>query len=332
MLSRNGLIQEGVRLAVLLCLIKPAACLAQVTDRPEFSPGALAELTVGNAALEVASPEGAIANDAPGVALADATLQDTVPPGAPWTGSAREEETTKNATASCLEPPPLLRWQDYQGPFQKVVGAFAGKLELKSAHPPHYKPGAVLCSLEVKDKFMLFVRDTFDPISFLSAAFDAGMDQAANRDPAFGQGAAGYGRRFGADFAGQTTWRFFTDFVYPTIFGEDPRYYRLSHASGTRRFFHAVEHTFVAHRDSGQHMFNFSEWLGTATAVALNDVYHPGNERGLAPALRTGGYALAGGMGFDILREFWPDIARKLRMPFRDTREPPAPESSRSTP
>ena len=148
-------------------------------------------------------------------------------------------------------------------------------------------------------------------------------------DPAFGQGSVGYGRRFGADFFGQTTWRFFTDFAYPTMFAEAPRYYRLIHGSGRRRFLHAVQHTFVAQRDSGKHMFNVSGWLGTATAIALNDVYHPGNERGLTPAMRTGGYALAAGMGFDILREFWPDIARKLRMPFRDAREPSVAETTR---
>ncbi|MGD1097817.1 MAG: hypothetical protein ABSB35_38235 [Bryobacteraceae bacterium] len=99
-----------------------------------------------------------------------------------------------------------------------MVEAFARKLELKSAHPPHYKPGTVLCSLAVKDKFMLFVRDTFDPISFFEAGFNAGSDQGSNRDPTFGPGAEAYGKRFGADFAGQTTWRFFTDFAYPTIF------------------------------------------------------------------------------------------------------------------
>ena len=115
---------------------------------------------------------------------------------------------------------------------------------------------------------------------------------------------------------------FSTDFAYPTIFAEDPRYYRLIHGSGRQRFFHAVEHTFVAQRDSGKHMFNISQWLGTATAVGLSDVYHPGNERGLTPALRVSGYALAVSMGTDVLREFWPDIARKFRMPFRDTGGP----------
>jgi hypothetical protein len=258
------------------------------------------------------------------VALPEATSPDADLPDRPLSGSASQEVTPTNASAPCLEPPPLLSWEDYRGPFQKVVGAFAQKLELKSVHPPRYKPGTVLCSLDAKDKFTLFVRDTFDPISFFEAAFNAGLDQASNRDRTFGLGAEGYGKRFGADFAGQTTWRFFTDFAYPTIFSEDPRYYRLIHGTGRQRFFHAVEHTFVAQRDSGKHMFNFSSWLGTASAVALNDIYHPGNERGLTPGLRVGGYALAAGMGFDALREFWPDIARKLHMPFRDTRERPA--------
>jgi len=48
------------------------------------------------------------------------------------------------------------------------------------------------------------------------------------------------------------------------------------------------------------------------------------------PAMRAGGYALATGLGFDVLREFWPDIAHKLHMPFRDSRERLATEAGRS--
>ena len=275
---------------------------------------------------QIVSPDAAIAGNAlPGLELPDAISHSAVLPR-----TAPQVENTKNTSAPCLEPPPLLKWQDYHGPFQKVVGTFAMKLELKSVHPPRYKPGTVLCSLEVKDKFGLFVRDTFNPISFLEVAFNAGLDQTSNRDPTFGQGAQGYGKRLGADFAGLTTWRFFTDFAYPTIFSEDPRYYRLIQGSGRRRFLYAIEHTFVAQRDSGKHIFNISQWLGTATAVAASDIYHPGNERGLTPALRAGGYALAAGMGFDILREFWPDLGHKFHLPFRDTRERPVKETGRS--
>jgi hypothetical protein len=235
------------------------------------------------------------------------------------------EKTEQNVEAPCLEPPALVGWEDYRGPFQKVVGTFARKLERKSAHQPHYKAGAMLCSLELKDKFFLFVQDTFDPVSFLGAGFNAGIDQAGNQDPTFGQGAIGYSKRFGANFVGQASLRFFTEFAYPTIFAEDPRYYRLAHGSNGKRFLHAVEHSFVAHRDNGKHIFNLTEWLGTTSGVLVSSQLHPGNQRGFGPVAQQVGYSVMADMGFDVLREFWPEIARKFKMPFRDRSEPPPP-------
>jgi hypothetical protein len=115
-----------------------------------------------------------------------------------------------------------VRLQDYDGPLQKTVGLFARELERKSVHPPRYKPGLMLCSLDLTDKFILFARDTFNPVTFIASGFFAGLDQAQNRDPSFGQGGAGYAKRFGASFVDQTSSKFFLDFVYPTIFSEDP--------------------------------------------------------------------------------------------------------------
>jgi hypothetical protein len=245
-----------------------------------------------------------------------------VPQRQPAATVALPEETKQNATAPCVEPPPLVRIGDYDGPLKKTVGIFARKLERKAIRPPHYKPDAILCSLELKDKFVLFVMDSIDPASFLNSAFNAGLAQAQDDDPTFGQGAAGYGKRFSASFADQASSTFFTDFVFPTIFSEDPRYYRLANGSGGSRFLHAVEHVFVAHRDNGNRMFNFSEWLGTTSAVVLSNTYHPGNERGVASAVQTVGLSVAQDIGFDVLREFWPEISRKFRLPFRGESEP----------
>jgi len=228
-----------------------------------------------------------------------------------------KELTTKNATAPCLEPPPLPGLADYEGPMQKTVGLFARALERKSVHPPHYRPDLMLCSLGVRDKFLLFVNDSVDPVTFLSAGFDAAMDQASDRDPTFGQGAAGYGRRFGADLADRVTSKFFNDFAYPAIFDEDPRYYRLGQGSTGKRVLHAAEHLCIAHQPDGTRMFNYSRWLGTITSAALSNLYHPGNKHTVAPTARNVSYQFAADVGFDVLREFWPDIARKLNLPFR---------------
>lgn len=87
-------------------------------------------------------------------------------PATPERKTSEQEEakrTTGLAGVTCLEPPPMVRWQDYDGPFAKLVGTVAGKLDRTSVHLPHYRPGYALCSLGVKDKFILFVQDTIDP-------------------------------------------------------------------------------------------------------------------------------------------------------------------------
>jgi hypothetical protein len=249
--------------------------------------------------------------------------QESPAPSSP----AQPAASQQSLAIPCVQPPPLVSLQDYDGPFKKTVGLFAQHLERKAVHPPHYKPGELLCSLGLKDKFFLFARDSFDPVTFLNAGFNAGLDQAGNEDPTFGQGAAGYGKRFGADFADQVSFQFFKDFAYPSIFSEDPRYYRLIEGGGGRRLLHALEHSVVAHHDSGNVMFNYSEWLGTASAVTLSNLYHPGHRRGFAPAAELVGYNVLIDMGFDTLREFWPEISRKLKLPFRAEPEPePEPE------
>jgi hypothetical protein len=248
-----------------------------------------------------------------------------VPQQAP--AAPMEEETMKNVAGQCLQPPPMVRLKDYDGPFKKLVGTFARPLERKTVHPPHYT-GAKLCTLGVKDKFVLFVRDSFDPVTFLGSGFNAGVDQAEDTDPRYGQGAEGYWRRFGADYGGQATSRFFKDFAFPSIFSEDPRYYRLAHGSVGRRLLHAMGHAVVAHRDNGKRMFNFSEWLGTASAAAVGNTYHPDNQRGFSPAAERVGYSVLQDMGFDVLREFWPEISRKFKLPFRGEPQPVSPNPS----
>ena len=239
------------------------------------------------------------------------------------------EQTSKNASAPCLEPAPLPSLKDYDGPMQKTAGIFARALERKSVHQPHYKPGLPLCSLRFDDKFMLFVEDSLDPVTFLSAGFEASIKQSYDWDHDFGQGAAGLTRRFGAELTDRVSAKFFKDFAYPVIFSEDPRYYRLGSGGTGRRIWHAVEHRFVAYSPKGTRMFNYSEWLGTGTAVAIGNLYHPGNDRGASGMARQMGYQFAWDTGFDILREFWPEIAHSLKLPFRGTaKEKPRPATT----
>jgi hypothetical protein len=254
---------------------------------------------------------------------ADVRAQETPSnPQLPAAPAGMPGQVVLNPSGMCVQPPPMVRLEDYVGPFHKVIGTLTRKLDRQSVHDPHYRPGFILCSLGIKDKFYLFLRDSIDPETFLSSGFDAGISQAQNDDAQFGQGGAGYAKRFAASYTDEAQFRFFKEFAYPTVFSEDPRYYRMGQGPVGKRLLHAVAHSVLAYNDHGQRMFNFSEWLGEVSGKSLSNLYHPGAQRGFGPAAEGIAYDVAMDVGFDELREFWPEVARKLRLPFRDQNEP----------
>jgi len=244
--------------------------------------------------------------------------------GSPQNPSAGTSSSTPDP---CIKPAPLFPMEEYNGPLKKMVWYFARKPEIKTVHAPeHREAGQTICPLSPRGKFHLFVRNTVEPVNFMANAFDAGIQQAQDVDPTFGQGAAGYGKRYAAGMADRASSDFFHTFLFPVIFRQDPRYYRLGEGnSGQRRFGHALTHVFVARNDSGGSMFNYSEWLGTASAKALSNTYHPGNTRGFGSAAERVVTSVGSDVGFDVLREFWPEVVRKFKLPFRI--EAPRPSS-----
>jgi hypothetical protein len=159
-----------------------------------------------------------------------------------------------------------------------------------------------------KEKFSMAVKGSFDPYEFTVVGIVAGIRQAENSSPAFGQGFEGYAKRYGAAFADQVDGNIMVGGVYPTILKIDPRYYRLGRGSGVHRFGYAIDRIFIARRDSGTHMFNVPEFAGNATAIAISNVYYPAADRSFSSSLS--GWGLQ--MGLDAfgneLKEFWPDI------------------------
>lgn len=263
-----------------------------------------------------------------GIACANCLCAPQARLGFPQTDLQAKVPSTRMArspNSPCVEPAPVVRLEDYDGPLKKAVGFFARALERKAVHPPHYLPGVFLCSLSAKDKFVLFIHDSLDPVALLNSGLNGGFDQASNRDRIFGQGMEGYGKRFAAENADQASSKFFKDFAFPVIFAEDPRYYRMAQGLFRKRLLHAVVHSFLAYRVHGTRMLNFSEWLGTASGVVLSNSYHPGNDRSARSVGTRVGFAVLQDMGFDVLREFWPEVSHKFNLPFRESGEPQRP-------
>jgi hypothetical protein len=224
--------------------------------------------------------------------------------------------------AECVPPADMAALEDYRGPLRKLFVALARKPEIRTAHLHESEDP---CALTPGDKLHLFASSNLTVGSFLGTAFYAGIGQAADTDPSFGQGAEGYGKRYGATLADRLSSEFFTTFAYPSLLGQDPRYYRLGHGSFPRRLGHALSHSFVSRSDGGRPMPNLSQWMGATSASALVPLYHPDAGRGAQPLFRRAALGVATDAGWNLLREFWPEVARRLRLPFVQ-REPPPPQ------
>ncbi len=161
-----------------------------------------------------------------------------------------------------------------------------------------------------KEKFAISAKGSFDPYEFTVVGIVAGIRQAENSSPGFGQGAEGYAKRYGAAFADQVDGNIMVGGVFPTILRIDPRYFQLGRGSFTRRFGYAIDRIFIARTDSGAHMFNVPEFAGNATAIAISNVYYPASDRSFSSSLSDWGTQ----MGLDAfgneLKEFWPDVHR----------------------
>jgi hypothetical protein len=167
--------------------------------------------------------------------------------------------------------------------------------------------------LTAGQKFKVVARGSFDYILIPWYGALAGISQAENSEPGYGQGAQGYGKRFGAAFADGTIENFLTGAILPSVLHQDPRFFQESDGTFLHRTGYAISRIFVTRTDSGHQQFNFSEICGSAAAAAISTYsYHPSADRTLPNTASVWGTQV----GYDtltyVVKEFWPDIRRKL--------------------
>jgi hypothetical protein len=167
-------------------------------------------------------------------------------------------------------------------------------------------------SLTPWEKFHLFARSAFDPVQFGIVGLQAGLSQATDEFPEYGQGAQGYGKRYGAALADEVSAGFWSNFWYPVLLRQDPRYFRRGEGSFKHRVFYGIRQEFVAHADHGGRAFNFSNVLGAFTAGGISNAYYPSSDRGFGLTMSRSAIALAYGMAGGLFDEFYPDIHDKL--------------------
>jgi len=166
-----------------------------------------------------------------------------------------------------------------------------------------YTPNAA--PLKAKHKFGLAWKSASDPITIAGVGFFAGIDQAADRWGAYGQGAQGYAKRFGATYGNVFAATFIGGAVMPSILRQDPRYFYKGTGSKKSRFLYALASSVMCKGDNGHWQPNYSNVIGSFAGAGIQYSYTPANDRqgsnGLVGSalIRLGETSLAG-----VLQEF----------------------------
>jgi len=157
--------------------------------------------------------------------------------------------------------------------------------------------------LTTKLKFKLALRTSEDPFTFFGAGFLAGIDQAAGT-PKYGQGAKGYGERFGAVYANGFTNILISGAMLPSLLRQDPRYFYQGTGTTKSRILHALSSPFICKGDNGRWQPNYSSMGGDLASSAISNAYYPAANRGLGLVLQSTLIATGARMADTLIKEF----------------------------
>jgi hypothetical protein len=158
--------------------------------------------------------------------------------------------------------------------------------------------------LKTRHKFQLAFRSATDPVTLLSVGVTAGVQQARNTYPAYGQGAEGYAKRFGADYGDVVIGRIIGSAVLPSIFHQDPRYFYQGSGGVPSRAFHAVSSAVICRGDNGHTQFNYSRVLGYLAASSITNLYRPDENRGISEVVSNSLIHIGTNAATNLIREF----------------------------
>lgn len=171
-----------------------------------------------------------------------------------------------------------------------------------------YSPDAP--PLTAREKYTLAWKSSIDPITWLAAGALAGAEQAGNTYSGYGQGAQGYGKRFGAGYADAFISTMLGGAILPAAFKQDPRYFYKGAGTIRSRTLYAIASAIVCKGDNGRWQFDYSGILGSLAAGGISNLYYPASNRnGVGLTFESAGLGTAGSAVQNLFQEF---VVRRL--------------------
>jgi hypothetical protein len=177
---------------------------------------------------------------------------------------------------------------------------------------PNYRTAempTVYTPIPASYKMRIALKDSFDYPLMGVAAIYSGFYQLYDSHPQFGQGIEGYAKRLGTSYTDQVVGNMLAEGILPSLFREDPRYFRMNEGKASKRLLYALSRIFVTRTDSGAKSFNFAEVVGNGIAAGVGLSYYS-DSRSVGSYMQNWGTQLGTDALSQVLKEFWPDVKR----------------------
>jgi len=165
-----------------------------------------------------------------------------------------------------------------------------------------------------------YYKSMVNPFTFVKAGLSAGIDQWNDKPTEWGQGVAGYGKRYG-NILGQYWVQKTVTYGLSSALHEDNRYFNSGKHGFWPRVAYALESGILARHDNGTRHISISQIGGTAAGAFVARAWLPPSQSSAEKGAISFGVTLASNAGFGIVKELLPDIGRKLSKKQKEANE-----------
>jgi hypothetical protein len=194
------------------------------------------------------------------------------------------------------EPTPIGKGVDYVLNYLNMAGTMKAS---------EFRP------LTQRERTSIYLKTMVNPLGYIKAGFSAGIDQWNDKPSEWEQGASGYGKRF-ANVVGQYSIQRTVTFGLASGLHEDNRYFNSGKKGIWSRTEYAVASGILARGDNGNRHLSVSQIGGVAAGAFLSRFWQPPSQESAGDGAVSFGITMASNMGFSVVKEFLPDLARVI--------------------
>ena len=254
-----------------------------------------------------------------GAAIASNALPDAPEPQAPAPSQSAQSQSSSQSQAGQSQPG--------QSPSNAAAPAQPASTlpAIKRIPPPQPKrilgvmpnyravsAGEIPPPPTPREAFIVATKNSFDYSAFVFVGITSLLAEGTNAHPQLGKGVPGYWAYYWRGYLDKTDGNYWVDWVMPTAFHQDERYYAKGEGGVLNRSVYAATRILITPDYHGKNSFNASEILGRGVSQAISLSYYPSKTQTATGFTEKYAYALGRDALTNVFRELWPDVAEHL--------------------